>query len=90
VYRRCGTASALIGGTSEAKAHICLSGRRFCANHAIECTISPAVRTANAHESSFFAYLILGNQPIEVDATGYLQISVNSASNWNGSDIING
>jgi hypothetical protein len=42
------------------------------------------------NESSFFAYLILGNQPIEVDATGYLQISVNSASNWNGSDIING
>ena len=32
----------------------------------------------------------LGSQPIEVDATGYLSIQVNSPSNWNGSNIING
>src|SRR6202022_4799425 len=31
----------------------------------------------------------LGRQPIEVDETGYLQIYVNSPSNWNSSDIIN-
>ena len=37
-----------------------------------------------------FAQLTLGNQPIEVDATGLLQIVVNSPSNWNGSDVING
>jgi hypothetical protein len=37
-----------------------------------------------------FASLILNNQPVEVDATGYLSISVGSASNWNGSDIIKG
>src|SRR5262249_44559535 len=36
-----------------------------------------------------FASLTLGSQPIEVDATGYLQVFVNSPSNWNGSDIIN-
>jgi hypothetical protein len=41
--------------------------------------------TANA-----FSYLFLGNQPIEVDTTGYLQIQVNSPSNWNGSNIIHG
>ena len=37
-----------------------------------------------------FAQLYLGSQPIEVDATGYLTIQVNSPSNWNGSNIING
>jgi hypothetical protein len=37
-----------------------------------------------------FANLTLGSQPIEVDATGYLSIGINSPSNWNGSDIING
>ena len=37
-----------------------------------------------------FANLTLGSQPVEVDATGYLSIYVNSASNWNGSDIVNG
>jgi hypothetical protein len=36
------------------------------------------------------ASLTLGNQPIEVDASGYLQIYVWSVSNWNGSDVING
>ena len=36
------------------------------------------------------AELILGSQAIEVDATGNLSISVNSPSNWNGSDVING
>ena len=34
--------------------------------------------------------LTLGNQPIEVDATGYVQINVNSSSDWNGGDVING
>ena len=37
-----------------------------------------------------FASLTLGSQPIEVDVTGYLGIQVNSPSNWNSSDIING
>jgi hypothetical protein len=37
-----------------------------------------------------FAYLSLGSQPIEVDATGYVYIQASSPSNWNGSDIING
>ena len=36
------------------------------------------------------ASLTLGGQPIEVDVTGYLGIQVNSPSNWNSSDIING
>jgi hypothetical protein len=36
------------------------------------------------------AYLTLGSQPIEVDSTGYVEININSPSNWNGSDIING
>ena len=36
------------------------------------------------------AQLTLGSQAIEVDATGNLSISVNSPSNWNGSDVING
>ena len=34
--------------------------------------------------------LTLGTQPIEVDATGYLTIDVQSPSNWNSSDVING
>jgi hypothetical protein len=37
-----------------------------------------------------FASLVLGGQPIEVDATGYLSIPVASPSNWNGSDVIHG
>jgi len=37
-----------------------------------------------------FSYLFLGSQPIEVDTTGYLEIEVNSPSNWNGSNIIHG
>jgi hypothetical protein len=37
-----------------------------------------------------FASLTLGSQPIELDATGYVNIFINSSSNWNGSDIING
>jgi hypothetical protein len=37
-----------------------------------------------------FAYLYLNSQPIEVDATGYTYITVNSPSNWNSSDIIKG
>jgi hypothetical protein len=37
-----------------------------------------------------YATLVLNNQPVEVDATGYLAIFVNSQSNWNGSDIIKG
>ena len=46
------------------------------------------IRLDNATNSS--ASLTLGSQPIEVDATGYLSIQVNSPSNWNGSNIING
>ena len=46
------------------------------------------IRLDNATNSS--ANLTLGSQPIEVDATGYLYIQVNSPSNWNGSNIING
>ena len=45
------------------------------------------IRLDNA--TNIFASLTLGSQPIEVDATGYLQIYVNSPSNWNSSDIIN-
>ena len=37
-----------------------------------------------------FVSLTLGSQPIEVDVTGYSTISVNSPSNWNASNIING
>ena len=37
-----------------------------------------------------FASFTLGSQAIEVDATGYLEIFVNSPSNWNSSDIVNG
>ena len=44
--------------------------------------------TLDATNSS--AQLTLGSQPIEVDWTGYLNIYVNSPSNWNGSDVING
>src|SRR4051794_29670434 len=32
-----------------------------------------------------YANLTLGSQPIEVDATGFVFIGVNSPSNWNGS-----
>jgi hypothetical protein len=46
------------------------------------------ITTDNATTS--FANVTLGSQPIEVDATGYTQLSINSLSNWNGSDIING
>ena len=46
------------------------------------------IRLDNATNNS--ANLTLGSQPIEVDATGYLSIQVNSPSNWNGSNIING
>src|SRR3984893_10999677 len=42
------------------------------------------------NQSPSFANLVLGNQPIEVDATGYLQITPQAPSNGNGSDIING
>src|ERR1700737_4117686 len=45
------------------------------------------IRLDNA--TNIFASLTLGSQPIEVDETGYLQIYVNSPSNWNSSDIIN-
>ena len=37
-----------------------------------------------------FAQLYLGNQPIKVDVTGSLTVQVNSPSNWNGLDTING
>ena len=40
--------------------------------------------------TNYSAYLTLGSQPIEVDATGNLFIQVNSLSNWNGSDVISG
>ena len=46
------------------------------------------VQINNATNS--YAYLTLNNQPVEVDVTGYLSISVGSASNWNGNDIIKG
>ena len=46
------------------------------------------IRLDNA--TNYSANLTLGSQPIEVDATGYLSIQVNSPSNWNGSNIING
>src|SRR5262245_36729278 len=45
------------------------------------------IRLDNATNS--YAQLTLGNQPIEVDATGYSSLSV-TPSNWNGSNIING
>ncbi len=38
----------------------------------------------NATYSS--AQLHLGGQPVEVDATGYLGVQINSPSNWNGSE----
>jgi hypothetical protein len=37
-----------------------------------------------------FADLWLGSQPIEVDATGYAYILVDSSANWNGSNVIKG
>src|SRR4051812_42406007 len=37
-----------------------------------------------------YAFLSLGSQPIEVDATGSVSIGVNSLSNWNDSNIIRG
>jgi hypothetical protein len=46
------------------------------------------IRLDNA--TNTFTNLTLGSQPIEVDATGYLQINVGSPSNWNSSDIIDG
>ena len=46
------------------------------------------IRLNNVTYSS--ANLTLGNQPIEIDATGNLSIQVSSPSNWNGSNIING
>src|SRR5262249_9583266 len=36
------------------------------------------------------AFFTLGSQPIEVDATGNTEIIVDSAANWNGSNVING
>jgi endoglucanase len=45
------------------------------------------IKLDNATNAS--AQLTLGNQPIEVDATGFLSLSV-TPSNWNGSNIING
>src|SRR5215510_10762893 len=39
--------------------------------------------------TGYYANLTLGNQAIQVDATGYFSIQVNSPSNWNGSNIIN-
>jgi hypothetical protein len=45
------------------------------------------IRLDNATNS--FAGLKLGSQPIEVDATGLLSISV-TPSSWNGGNIING
>ena len=48
-----------------------------------------SIRLNNATPYSS-ANLTLGSQPIEVDATGYLQVQVNSPANWNGSNIING
>jgi hypothetical protein len=47
-----------------------------------------SVKLENATNSG--ASLTLGSQSIAVDATGYLNIQVNSLSNWNGSDVING
>ena len=47
-----------------------------------------SVKLDNA--TNYYANLTLGDQPIEVDATGYLTIQVGSPSNWNGSDVING
>jgi hypothetical protein len=41
-------------------------------------------------DNVYGASLTLGNQPIELDATGYVSINVNSSSNWNGGDVING
>ena len=43
----------------------------------------------NVGNATNYANLTLGSQPIEVDATGFLTIQVNSLSNWNGSNIIN-
>ena len=40
--------------------------------------------------TSSFANLTLNSQPIEVDATGYVSIYVDSPSNWNVSNIIEG
>jgi hypothetical protein len=47
------------------------------------------IKVENA--TNTYANLILGGgQPTEIEATGYLQIFVNSPSHWNSSDIING
>jgi hypothetical protein len=46
------------------------------------------IRLENA--TNYYAFLTLGSQPIEVDATGYLGIQVFSPSDWNSSDIIKG
>ena len=46
------------------------------------------IRLDNA--ATYYANLTLGSQPIEVDATGYLAIKIDSPLNWNGSNIING
>src|SRR5262249_18426498 len=40
--------------------------------------------------TSQLAILTLGSQPIEVDATGDMEILANSSANWNGSNVING
>jgi len=42
------------------------------------------------NDTNTFANLTLSSQPIEVDGTGYLELFVNSPSNWNSSDIIKG
>src|SRR4051794_8232892 len=47
-----------------------------------------SIKVSNATAST--AFLTLGSQPIEVDASGASGINANSLSNWNGSDIING
>src|SRR5262249_23705835 len=47
-------------------------------------------RIALDNETSQFATVTLGSQPIEVDAIGNTEVLANSPASWNGSNIIKG
>ena len=48
------------------------------------------IRVDNATSYGSGSTVALDSQAIQVDTTGYVTIQVNSASNWNGSNVING
>src|SRR5262249_25679061 len=90
VYGTAATLNAgdsLTGGTGTDVLELIGSGT-FRVDQLASFTGFESIKLNNATYSS--AYLTLGSQPIEVDVSGYGYIFVNSPSNWNSSDIVNG